>query len=588
LKVSQKMYNLIDLFAGAGGLSNGFQQTGKFKIAGAVEINKEAIETYISNHKSEGTIIIKPTGSEESDIGSIDFKQFMKEKDLNPLETVVIGGPPCQGFSNANRQKNYLISGNNQLVKQFARAIDEVRPIAFLMENVKTMNSITHKFFVTRHIEDTIYAYSSEEHLQLINGCNDPFWERDQITLLETDKVEYKDLINRIMEMKQVKPFITSEIQLSRVRSVVRKLKRPKVYNPISNKEKKELLEIKQIIESLKEYDFGELGSEEEMEDIVNKTINTFKKIANGSNNDNNKMLDNLQSFIEINQLLRYSKEIEDEKIVKLGIPEVQGDKKLKVIVHVKSYSIVEYLEKFFNYLGYKVDKDTVHSNHFFVPQKRQRFMILGVRSDLKKHETIEFPKKYTENDFTVKDAIGDLEDIEPTKNVEENELIYNVQPDKTVMQKYFRSNIKKSIIYNHINTESEPLSKQRFEEIKKTAGKNFHSLSKELQEISYTDASRTQNTIYLRLDYDVPSPTVINVRKSMWQHPANAVALSIREAARLQSFKDDYIFKGTKDKQYQQIGNAVPPLMARAIAEQLLHYLGEKPVKYLKDEFKY
>jgi DNA (cytosine-5)-methyltransferase 1 len=581
------MYNLIDLFAGAGGLSNGFQQTGKFKIAGAVEINKEAIETYISNHKSERTIIIKTNGSEESDISSIDFKQFMKEKELNPLETVVIGGPPCQGFSNANRQKNYLISGNNQLVKQFARAIDEVRPVAFLMENVKTMNSATHKFFITEHVENEICAYSSEQHLIEINGYGTRFWEEDKLILLETDKVEYRDLFNNIVKMKHIKPLITSEIHLSRLRSVVRKLKKPKVYNPISIKEKKELFEINQIIDSLKEYDFGDLGYEAKMIDIVSKSMDTFKEIANGLNTDNKKMLDNLQNFIEINQLLRYLKEIEDEKIVKLGMPEVQGEKKLKVIVHVKSYSIVVYLEKFFKYLGYKIDKDTVHSNHFFVPQKRQRFMILGVKSDSTKHETIEFPKRYTENDFTVKDAIGDLEDIEPTKNVEENVLNYNVQPTKTVMQKYYRSNIKESIIYNHINTESEPLSKQRFEEIKKTAGKNFHSLSKELQEVSYTDASRTQNTVYLRLDYDASSPTVINVRKSMWQHPANAVALSIREAARLQSFKDDYIFKGTKDKQYQQIGNAVPPLMARAIAEHLLYYLGEKPVKYLKDEFK-
>jgi DNA (cytosine-5)-methyltransferase 1 len=581
------MYNLIDLFAGAGGLSNGFQQTGKFKIAGAVEINKEAIETYISNHKSERTIIIKTNGSEESDISSIDFKQFMKEKELNPLETVVIGGPPCQGFSNANRQKNYLISGNNQLVKQFARAIDEVRPVAFLMENVKTMNSATHKFFITEHVENEICAYSSEQHLIEINGYGTRFWEEDKLILLETDKVEYRDLFNNIVKMKHIKPLITSEIHLSRLRSVVRKLKKPKVYNPISIKEKKELFEINQIIDSLKEYDFGDLGYEAKMIDIVSKSMDTFKEIANGLNTDNKKMLDNLQNFIEINQLLRYLKEIEDEKIVKLGMPEVQGEKKLKVIVHVKSYSIVVYLEKFFKYLGYKIDKDTVHSNHFFVPQKRQRFMILGVKSDSTKHETIEFPKRYTENDFTVKDAIGDLEDIEPTKNVEENVLNYNVQPTKTVMQKYYRSNIKESIIYNHINTESEPLSKQRFEEIKKTAGKNFHSLSKELQEVSYTDASRTQNTVYLRLDYDASSPTVINVRKSMWQHPANAVALSIREAARLQSFKDDYIFKGTKDKQYQQIGNAVPPLMARAIAEQILYYLGEKPVKYLKSEFK-
>ncbi|MDF2052645.1 DNA cytosine methyltransferase [Priestia megaterium] len=593
MNVSEKKYNLIDLFAGAGGLSNGFQQTGRFKIAGAVEINKAAIETYVHNHKSEKQIIITPPDGEVSDISNLDFKRIMMEKELDPSETVVIGGPPCQGFSNANRQKNYLISGNNQLVKEYARAIDEVKPVAFLMENVKTMNSATHKFFVTEHVDNSIYAYSSEKHLQKINNGEDPFWQVDELILLETNKVEYKELIDRIVEMKHVKPLITNEIELSRIRSVIRKLKKTKTYNPTSVKEKKELLEIKQVINSLLKYDFDELNAEEKFIDIVSKALDTFKEIANGNNTDNQKLLNNLQSFTEINQLLRYLKELEDERIYKVKgpkteDPKVTGDGKLKVIVKVKSYNIVVYLEKFFKYLGYKITLGTVHSNHYFVPQKRQRFMILGVKSDVTKYDEITFPKRYTENDFTVRDAISDLEKIDPTQNVEDNELLYNAEFNKTSMQKYYRSEIKGNIIYNHINTCSEPLSRKRFEEIKKNQGKNFHSLSAELKEISYTDASRTQNTVYLRLDYDAPSPTVINVRKSMWQHPINAVSLSIREAARLQSFKDDYIFKGSKDKQYQQIGNAVPPLMARAMAEQILYYLEEEPIQYLKSEFKY
>ena len=587
MKGKEEKYNLIDLFAGAGGLSNGFKQTGKFEIVGAVEINKAAVETYIYNHQSDETIIIKPYNSEVSNISNIDFKSFMKEKGLNPLKTVVIGGPPCQGFSNANRQKNYLISGNNQLVKEYARAIVEVRPVAFLMENVKTMNSKTHKFFVTEHQDNSIYAYSSEEHLQEINDTEVPFWIDDELILLETDNVEYKDLINRILRMEKANPLITSESELSRIRSVVRKLKKRDLYNPISVKERKELIEILHVINSLQNYCFGELSAEETMIDIVDKAIQTFKWIANGENTDNREMLNNLKGFIEINQLLRFLKEIEDEKILKIGNPKVIVDTRLKVKVAVKSYNIVVYLKKLFKYLEYKITLGTVHSNHYFVPQKRQRFMIMGVKSSATEYKEITFPNKYTEIDFTVRAAISDLENIRPTKSIEDNELLYNVELNKTIMQKYYRSDMKGNVIFNHINTESEPLSKQRFVEIQQTGGKNFHSLSTELQEVSYTDASRTQNTIYLRLDYDAPSPTVINVRKSMWQHPTKAVALSIREAARLQSFKDNYIFKGSKDKQYQQIGNAVPPLMARAMAERILDYLGEKPIKYLKDEFR-
>ena len=62
-----------------------------------------------------------------------------------------------------------------------------------------------------------------------------------------------------------------------------------------------------------------------------------------------------------------------------------------------------------------------------------------------------------------------------------------------------------------------------------------------------------------------------------MWIHPTIDRAVSIREAARLQTFPDSFIFCGTKDSQYQQVGNAVPPMLAKAIAEHLATYLEKK-----------
>lgn len=96
----------------------------------------------------------------------------------------------------------------------------------------------------------------------------------------------------------------------------------------------------------------------------------------------------------------------------------------------------------------------------------------------------------------------------------------------------------------------------------------------------SLQNRNRTQNTIYLRLNYNEPSGTVLNVRKSMWIHPTQDRAISIREAARLQTFPDSFVFCGSKDKQYQQVGNAVPPFMAKAIAKQLAATLGKKLCK--------
>ena len=101
------MFTVIDLFAGAGGLSLGFQQEGDFKIVGVIENNRNALATYLNNHTKSSIKV-------DTDIRKIDFNKY-KEKIGNV--DVVIGGPPCQGFSNANRQKTKFISMNNALVK---------------------------------------------------------------------------------------------------------------------------------------------------------------------------------------------------------------------------------------------------------------------------------------------------------------------------------------------------------------------------------------------------------------------------------------------------------------------------------------
>lgn len=586
MRNTNKVFKVIDLFAGAGGLSNGFEQTGKFEVIGAVEINQAAVETYIYNHNSNKDIIIKPANSDISDISKINFRDFININSYKEEDIVIIGGPPCQGFSNANRQKNYLISGNNQLVKEYVRAIDEVRPVAFLMENVKTINSDIHKFFVTNS-EEGIYKYSSLRHLQEIcKNSEKKIWEKDTIIILETDNVSLQPLIQDILDYGIVKPIIEKDAHLSRIRSIIRKLKKTEVYNPTTVKI---LGEIDQLIKVLDEYTVPEFEQQIMFQNIIDNAKSTFQKLKEKRNIDNKLLVASINDFVDINRLLRFLKELKDEYIRLLQTPKVYtiDNRKLKVDVEVYSYNVVNYLKRFFESIGYTIKDGVVNSNEYFVPQKRQRFMILGIRTN--EEIKVEFPLPYSQKELTVNDAIADLENLEPRINIEDEKLLYDEPTEPLVMQSYFRTGLKeenKNYIYNHINTDSRPLSKQRFEELNKTGGKNFHSLSEELQKVSYTNADRTQNTIYLRLNYDLPSPTVINVRKSMWQHPTQMRALSIREAARLQSFRDSYIFKGSKDKQYQQIGNAVPPLMARAIAEQMLKYLGEEALRPLKEEF--
>ena len=65
-----------------------------------------------------------------------------------------------------------------------------------------------------------------------------------------------------------------------------------------------------------------------------------------------------------------------------------------------------------------------------------------------------------------------------------------------------------------------------------------------------------------------------------MWIHPTLNRAISVREAARLQTFPDSFVFCGSKDKQYQQVGNAVPPIMAKSIAKKLAKTLNDNLIK--------
>ncbi len=138
------MYKVVDLFAGAGGLSLGFMQTQKYDIKVAFEKIPHMQDTYRRNH---------PHVEIQGDVCAADYADIKRRYgDID----VVIGGPPCQGFSNANRQKNTAINQNNMLVKQYLRAILELQPKAFVMENVSMLRSDVHRFFMEKKDVDLV------------------------------------------------------------------------------------------------------------------------------------------------------------------------------------------------------------------------------------------------------------------------------------------------------------------------------------------------------------------------------------------------------------------------------------------------
>ena len=102
--------------------------------------------------------------------------------------------------------------------------------------------------------------------------------------------------------------------------------------------------------------------------------------------------------------------------------------------------------------------------------------------------------------------------------------------------------------------------------------GQNWRAIPEELM-ANYKDRDQCHSGIYKRLVADSPSVVISNYRKNMLIHPFQDRGLSVREAARLQSFPDNFIFKGSLMHIQQQIGNAVPPLLGNAVFDKILSY---------------
>lgn len=547
------MLKILDLFAGAGGLSLGFEKTSHFEVAAIVENNKNAAKTYLRNH---------PGLKNYEDILTVDFQQIKKEcGDID----VVIGGPPCQGFSNANRQRRHLINGSNELVKKYVEAIEQIRPKAFVMENVKTIASNKQSFCVTnkdeKYIKNELKLDIYPKKVTLYDGkCVKQVYELsrkydkniDKLLLINEDDLYF--LYNMCKKKKQINKLLSKQSNLKILKSIVDKLNEkenfPEWYNLYTKK-------TKIIISFL----------------LENKEV------------ENDSWADQIMQFWDIHRFYHGIDELKKKDAIFTYT--IVGH---TIQIKMDTYIVIDFIKESFKNLGYNFKGDVLNAATYGVPQTRERYILIGIKNELFSGK-VELPKPIINNSLnyiTVEEAIKDLEKIKPTEaGMEETQKRKNCP----VINSYFRKLVMVENyrdIHNHVCTATGKTALQRFEKI--AQGENFHSLPDKLKS-TYENPERTQNTIYKRLDPKLPSDTVVNVRKSMWIHPISNRAVSAREAARLQSFPDDYIFYGTKDSVYQQIGNAVPPVLGRAIAEVVLSLLKievkkEETLKGIYEEF--
>ena len=172
LRKAAKTLNVVELFAGAGGMGLGFLlgggRQGAFRIIHSAEANPIYVHTLRSNHRSfDQTVARRRSRRTPEEIAPVDLREpkAMKEaigvsKDAGGAH-IVIGGPPCQGFSSANRNSWHRTNPHNELVDVFVRCVEKLHPLAFLMENVQGIlwtRDAKHDLAIVDVIEDRLKA----------------------------------------------------------------------------------------------------------------------------------------------------------------------------------------------------------------------------------------------------------------------------------------------------------------------------------------------------------------------------------------------------------------------------------------------
>lgn len=245
-----------------------------------------------------------------------------------------------------------------------------------------------------------------------------------------------------------------------------------------------------------------------------------------------------------------------------------------------KNENVKDLILNEYDQAGYNVEIMKLNAADYGVPQARVRVIFMGIRKDIKFEKEKLIPKiTHPEGkQITIEQAIMDLPQIESGQG--EETMKYSIEPMNNY-QKWARKGNKQ--IHNHISMKHTSRLIERFKQIK--FGESVANVSSEHQQRKRGDASKVSGKTFsqnnMRPYPNKPSPTIPASFQSNFIHPFLNRNYTAREGARLQSFPDYYIFYGKRTtmsweknlSQYQQIGNAVPPLLANAIAKNIAKY---------------
>ena len=616
-----KRFTFIDFFAGAGGFSEGFLQAEldnkSFDFLLGSDINENCELTHIVRYNHQLGLDAEFLCQ---DITEYDFRENLKDRLKNKNIDVVCGGPPCQSFSLAGKRRKF--DKKDDLFGHYLEIIETYQPKYFVMENVKGILTKEKGKIKDRIIEEIKSIIDIKE----IGKLKTFIWE-----LIREDKSnkEVLEFLIRRVDFENLLPKDLKKSHSDFIKILDTKFKKltPQIvdyktsktddrintirhgFNLLLRRTEIEKLQ-KQII---KERDVNYIDDDafvNPFTDFIEEL--SLQSIVNKINS----------SFDQLSISIAYSKQIENIKS-SLDIYTASFEGCIQI---VKEYCNEEYLTKLDSILKdlrlYKINKPFVaNASNYGVPQNRERVLFIGCRKDQELIESI--PATVSpEEKVTVFEALYDLDfvgnneeakyyekvDIKTTYNGKSKEyskllkkravngqngtkgqLKYSEWSKNGRLPERFRvaspfyvkdkEALKEGIklfdeLHNHKTSNQNPEVVQRLQVIIEEGG--YKKAQTSLKEKGLSSQKRNYNL----LKPDGQSSTIMTIPDD-YVHFNSPRALTVREMARLQSFDDSFVFQGkrstggskrkTEVPQFTLVGNAVPPLLARAVAMEIL-----------------
>lgn len=615
-----KPFTFVDLFAGAGGFSEGFLQAEInnkfFDFIAASDINENCELTHVVRYNHQLGLNAEFL---RQDITEPDFLDNFLYKIGDKKIDVVCGGPPCQSFSLAGKRKKF--DKKDDLFSHYLEVIKILQPKYFVMENVKGILTKEQGKIKDLIIQEINSIVDTNEIPVLVSF----------IRKMKSDKNSF--LLECIIKRVEIEKLRDTEIETGReefIRFVDSRFKllTPKIADYKTSKTDSRINTIR--------HGFNILARTKEWEKLKRDII----KEKDYCNVDGDAFVEQFTSFLthissesiiaqienafnELKVLSTHKKECNDI-ITALKIYTASFDETVETLLNISTEKEREGLKGILESIRlYKIEKPFVaNASNYGVPQNRERVLFIGCRKDQKFISEIP-PTIKPEEKVTVFEALYDLDFIGNNQEAHHYELV-DISKQFNGTAKKMMSLIKKRTIDGKENTktgktfaewskegrlierykpQTKPIYVRNFEALQKgekyfdilnnhkTSNQNddvvkrlkiilengdYKKAQCELEECGLSSNKRNYNV----LKPDEQSSTIMTIPDD-YVHYNSPRALTVREMARLQSFDDSFVFQGkrstggnnrkTEVPQYTLVGNAVPPLLARAIATEIL-----------------